>query len=427
MTDDDGTFTFGTAVDEAFIDQIYDQIDDQCHSATNPTVKPKTVTDEVVAARGSKASLDARLDESLEEDGTLKTQASLVSVATAQTLLGASNNLAINGELNDWNAGASAAPDYFVLSGAGASVSQAGQGLGDPTTFSTGPYTARIIAGGGAVAKLTQARFSTAEFTKIANIKSQKVAVAMKAKASGTDPVRLIVDDGVTTTASAYHTGDNTEQHLSVVHTISASATKLDVYAEVAVGSAAYVGGFVIMFSDLAPSDWAPCQSPLRLAAAPKFKPGTTDDHTATANGRINSDSTDVGNVGGGEDSLKSFTVPANTLAANGQVLRYVANGVFAANGNNKRVRVKFGATTVLDTGVVTHNNLAWKVVLEIMRTAPTTQECSAVLEVDGVAPLVKDVAAAETLSGAVTIQLTGEAVADSDIVQRRQYVEVIG
>jgi hypothetical protein len=427
MTDDDGTFTFGTAVDEAFIDQIYDQIDDQCHSATNPTVKPKTVTDEVVAARGSKASLDARLDESLEEDGTLKTQASLVSVATAQTLLGAGNNLALNGELNDWNAGVAAAPDYFVLSGAGAAITQAGQGLGDSTTFSTGPYTARITAGGGAVAKLTQSRLSTAEFTKVANIKGQKVAVAMKAKASGASPVRIVVDDGVTTTASAYHTGDNAEQHLSVVHTISASATKLDVYAEVAIGAAAYVGGFVIMFSDLAPSDWAPSSSPLRLAAAPRFKPGITDDFTGTLSGRVNSDSTNVGNVGGGEDDLKTFPIPANTLAVNGQVLRYTAFLLTAANGNNKRIRVKFGASTVLDTGVVTWNSVPVRVVMEIMRTAVGTQEVMAVLLANGVTPFVGFASATETLSGSVTAKITAEATANDDVVQLTQFVETVG
>lgn len=61
MSDDDGTFTFGTAVNKAFIDAIYDQIDDQTHSAANPTIKPKAITDEVVTARGGEANLAAKL------------------------------------------------------------------------------------------------------------------------------------------------------------------------------------------------------------------------------------------------------------------------------------------------------------------------------------------------------------------------------
>lgn len=61
MSDDDGTFTFGTAINKAFVDQVYDQIDDQAHSTVNPTVKPKTITDEVITARNGQASLNAYL------------------------------------------------------------------------------------------------------------------------------------------------------------------------------------------------------------------------------------------------------------------------------------------------------------------------------------------------------------------------------
>src|SRR5688572_23680815 len=62
MVDDDGTFTSGTAIDEALLDLLLDEIDDQAHSATNPTIKPKTITDEVIAARDGEASLLAKLN-----------------------------------------------------------------------------------------------------------------------------------------------------------------------------------------------------------------------------------------------------------------------------------------------------------------------------------------------------------------------------
>lgn len=61
MSDDDGTFTFGTALNKAFMDAVLDTIDDQTHSTVNPTVKPKTITDEVVTARGVEANLAAKL------------------------------------------------------------------------------------------------------------------------------------------------------------------------------------------------------------------------------------------------------------------------------------------------------------------------------------------------------------------------------
>lgn len=72
MADDSGVFTDGTVVNKAFFDQIYGQIDDQCHSTTSVTtqaLKPKAITDEVVAARGNRASLDARISGVISPDG----------------------------------------------------------------------------------------------------------------------------------------------------------------------------------------------------------------------------------------------------------------------------------------------------------------------------------------------------------------------
>lgn len=70
--DDDGSLTFGTVPDAAMLDAIRGSIADNVYSAVNPAVKTKTTIDEVISARGTKASLDARLDISLNEDGTLK-------------------------------------------------------------------------------------------------------------------------------------------------------------------------------------------------------------------------------------------------------------------------------------------------------------------------------------------------------------------
>lgn len=61
----------GTVILAADIAQIYDQVDAQAHSTTNPTIKPNAIIDEVVTARGSLASLNARMSVSLAADGTL--------------------------------------------------------------------------------------------------------------------------------------------------------------------------------------------------------------------------------------------------------------------------------------------------------------------------------------------------------------------
>lgn len=88
MVDDTGTFDNGSVVDAAFAASPFDQIDDQCHSATNTTVKPKAITDEVVTARGSKVNLGARLDVSIASDGTLV--GNVVKRLTTDTTAGAS-------------------------------------------------------------------------------------------------------------------------------------------------------------------------------------------------------------------------------------------------------------------------------------------------------------------------------------------------
>lgn len=259
MTDDSGLFIDGTALQKSFFDQIYGEVDAQCHSTTNPTVTPKAAIDEVVAARGSKASVDARLDVVLNEDGTLKTQASLVTAAQVQSALG-SRNVAVNGDLADWTLGGALAPDSFTLSGAAATIARTGPAMVDTFTFGTGGggFAAKVTRA-GTDWKLTQDIIAAADFAKFVNVKSQKISVAVKGKTAIGSLLRIVIDDGVSTDASSYHTGGGTEEHLSVTHTISNSATKVSVYVE-GTGSNgdAYVGGFIFVFSDLAPSDWSP-------------------------------------------------------------------------------------------------------------------------------------------------------------------------
>lgn len=49
--------------------------------------------------------------------------------------------------------------------------------------------------------------------------------------------------------------------------------------------------------------------------------------------------------VGTSEETLATVTIPANTLSANGQALRFSAFFSTAANGNTKIVRVRWNAT----------------------------------------------------------------------------------
>ena len=132
---------------------------------------------------------------------------------------------------------------------------------------------------------------------------------------------------------------------------------------------------------------------------------------------------TTVGNVGVGEDTLHTYTVPAASLAADGDRIKYEAYLSFAANGNNKRVRAYFGSTVILDTGTVTYNNLTAWCELTVIRTGAATQTCFARLFGASVTTIVANTSASETLANALAIRLTGEATSNDDI---RQFISEI-
>lgn len=378
MSDDSGTFTDGTILNEAFIDSIIDEVDLQTHSTTNPTVRPKAITDEVIAARGSKASLDARLDVALNEDGTPKAvagQATETQLARAE----GNFNILLNGDLEDWASGGSAAPDDFTLSGAGAAIARCGPAQADTTDLGTGTYCAKITSGGGAAAKLTQIAISAANYSKYRSVDGRKVGFTIRGKVASSNVLRVVVDDGVTTTASAYATGSANEQDISVVHEISASATKLDVYAEVALGAnVAYVGGFTAVFSDLAPAAWNPLwakfrQDILNEAVPTQVKIGGVPK-TVNASGVLISSITQATQSTNGA-TFYTITIPGNTLNTNGDRLRVRIWGASADTAaQNFHVFGQFGATalTFVNSGSGQATRVALE--LEIQRITGTTQ-----------------------------------------------------
>ena len=256
MSDDSGTFTDGTVVNKAFVDQVYDQIDDQAHSTTNPTIKPKATTDEVVTARGSKASLDTRLSVSLNADGSLKTQAGLVTVAQGQEL--PQVNCVLNDTFIIWAAGDAVAPSGWTLAGTGAACARAGTSLGD-TKRKVGDFCAKLTYGSSQLT-LSQDVLPTAAFSRVDHLKTTSVGFGAWVWSNVASQARVYVTDGVATDNSAYHTGDGTWQWLSVVHAISGSATKLQVGIAVVSGAAnpVYFSGATMIFGLLAPDNWRP-------------------------------------------------------------------------------------------------------------------------------------------------------------------------
>lgn len=145
---------------------------------------------------------------------------------------------------------------------------------------------------------------------------------------------------------------------------------------------------------------------------------------TVKVGGTLTTDTTQTGNITTGEDTLQTYSLPAGTLSVNGYSTFLKVVGTIANNANAKRIRVKFGATTIFDTGaagIAASNAMDWSIEAQIIRTGAATQKCI-VTAVFGVAlvgvPSVDYTTAAETLSGAVTILVTGEATNTNDIVK---------
>ena len=268
ITDDSGTKADGTIINRALFDLIKASIEGGMFSVTNPSISPANIIDEVVAARGSKATLDTRLDVSINEDGTLKAITGAASVDNIATQLG-QPNLMHDSLLMLWAAGDSSAPVGWTLTGAGAAIARTGSGggsyeasaPGDTTKMKYGKFAAKITRG-SADAKLTKTVVSTTQFPT--GLQGRKVSVVVRAKSSIASQASFIVDDGVTTTRggtggnATYHTGGGAEELLYATHTISGSATKLDLQLEVAGSGSAYFGAIAVVISDVVPKDWFP-------------------------------------------------------------------------------------------------------------------------------------------------------------------------
>lgn len=136
---------------------------------------------------------------------------------------------------------------------------------------------------------------------------------------------------------------------------------------------------------------------------------------------------TPVGNAGGGEDNLMGYAVPPGVLTRDGEYLEAAMGFTFAANANNKRVRVYFGSTLLYDTSALALNDKAMSINVLLIRKTATSQVCMARMQAnDGVLATssVDYTAAAETLAAStLTLKATGEATSDNDVVQ--QYMTV--
>lgn len=143
--------------------------------------------------------------------------------------------------------------------------------------------------------------------------------------------------------------------------------------------------------------------------------------------GVLHTDVTSVGNVGGGEDTLITYTLPANTLGADEDILEIEVFGSLAANGNNKNIKLYFGSQVIFTTGAVASNAKDWRIKATVVRSGAATQVIASAFEGDTVlvTQTADYVAGTQTLSSSVVIKCTGEATATNDIVQQGLIVKL--
>jgi hypothetical protein len=137
-------------------------------------------------------------------------------------------------------------------------------------------------------------------------------------------------------------------------------------------------------------------------------------------------DSTPVGNVGSGNDDLITYSLPAGTLANDGDTLRCIFSGTFAANANTKTGTIYFGASNSLVISNSSAGVLYWLAEMIVTRLSATTQLIHIRGNSNAGALYNQWISGAETLANAITIKVVGSATSNDDIVQKGLTVEYL-
>jgi len=394
-TDDTGDGVSGTIFNRAYFVALKAAIDALIHSSTNPTITPEDIIDEVKTARGSLSSLNSRLGVSLNADGSL---VSLPDIGEGLLFTGTAGQDIVKDELcflsrgdGGLNAGqwykCDANVDYKSSTGilfgfANANIATAASGLftvlGEHT-FTVSAKTGLLVPGTLYVISTTQGDISTSGGTH------------WKAIAVAKDANTLYITPSINSVIAARDTlvsyGGTTESQIFYGLKSFNKTPKANYYGP--------------NFSN-----------PLSQVA---YHNNTT-----------------VGNVGSGEDNLMGFALGPNDFAE-GVLYRVTAWGYFAANANAKQVKLKLGATTILaSTSSAEFNGLNWKIVADILGTGATAQKSYVQWICPGTATLGLSTLLTRTVTAIAialfgsTLQITGEAVADNDIVQEGMTFEVL-
>lgn len=151
---------------------------------------------------------------------------------------------------------------------------------------------------------------------------------------------------------------------------------------------------------------------------------------TATLAGVLTTNTTQAGTIADtNETDLWTYTLPANSLNANGKSVRIRVVGSTAANGNTKTVRLYFGGTVIRTIVNGASNNETWGADALVVRTGAATEFATTHSIVAGTPTIVITAAgpSADT-TAAIVIKVTGQngTASANDIVFRAALVECL-
>ncbi|HZT90288.1 MAG TPA: hypothetical protein VFA12_20275 [Stellaceae bacterium] len=124
------------------------------------------------------------------------------------------------------------------------------------------------------------------------------------------------------------------------------------------------------------------------------------------------------------EDTLDSFSLPANSLDVVGRMLYIYAWGMLANNAHSKTAKLYFGSE-VVSTGAQTGANVGWALEMVIAKAGANSQVISGQLITGATHGGVVNQSGTETDTSAITLKVTGQTgtAAANDVTLNGWYV----
>lgn len=128
--------------------------------------------------------------------------------------------------------------------------------------------------------------------------------------------------------------------------------------------------------------------------------------------------------AGTSEETLATYSLPANALDVTGRRVRVCTSWHMATNGNNKTIKLYFGAS-VISSGTLTDSNVNGVACLDVVKSGSSTQIVTGTMQHDttNITPYVN--AGTDDDTAAIVIKMTGQdgSASANDIVMENFYV----